>query len=37
MPDQIFISYSKKDSDFAHPLADDLEAADFNVLGLSLM
>jgi WD40 repeat protein len=31
MTDQIFISYSKKDSDFAHKLADDLEAAGFKV------
>ncbi|MFN2234816.1 MAG: toll/interleukin-1 receptor domain-containing protein [Anaerolineales bacterium] len=29
MTEQIFISYSKKDSDFAHKLADDLEAAGF--------
>ncbi len=29
MTDQIFISYSKKDSDFAHRLAGDLEAAGF--------
>ena len=27
----IFISYSKKDSDFAHKLADDLAAAGFNI------
>ena len=31
MTEQIFISYSKKDSDFAHKLADDLEAAGFEV------
>jgi len=31
MTDQIFISYSKKDSDFAHQLADDLETAGFKV------
>lgn len=31
MTDQIFISYSKKDSDFAHQLADDLEAAGFKI------
>jgi hypothetical protein len=29
MTDHIFISYSKKDSDFAHKLADDLVAAGF--------
>lgn len=28
---QIFISYSKKDSDFAHKLADDLTAAGFEI------
>jgi len=31
MTDHIFISYSKKDSDFAHKLADDLEAAGFKI------
>ena len=31
MTDQIFISYSKKDSDFAHKLADDLAAAGFKI------
>ena len=31
MAEQIFISYSKKDSDFAHKLADDLEAAGFKI------
>ena len=31
MTDQIFISYSKKDSDFAHKLADDLITAGFKI------
>ena len=31
MADQIFTSCSKKDSDFAHKLADDLEAAGFKI------
>ena len=31
MTEQIFISYSKKDSMFAHKLADDLEAAGFKI------
>jgi hypothetical protein len=29
LTEQIFISYSKKDSDFAHKLEYDLEAAGF--------
>jgi hypothetical protein len=31
MTEQIFISYSKKDSDFAHKLADDLSAVGFRI------
>lgn len=31
MTEQIFISYSKKDSEFAHPLAKNLEAAGFKI------
>ena len=31
MTDQIFISYSKKDSEFTHKLADDLNDAGFKI------
>ena len=31
MTEQILISYSKKDSKFAHKLADDLEDAGFKI------
>ena len=31
MPNRIFISYSKKDKDFAYRLVDDLESQDFKV------